>query len=139
MAKSLENYELIKSFFNKKEWKFAEDEIEDEKYLITSGIIGENLKFNFSILFLNEDIVYNAILPVKFDESKENELCKHLIKINSELVYGKFEYDFSRKIVYFDFRYMTDGIQLNKKLIKNIVMVSCMTVDKFSKEIIQMA
>lgn len=139
MANNKENFERLKTFFDEQEWHYTTQELEEDRYVIDSGLNGENIKFNFFVLFTNEDVIFKATLPMKFSSENIETLSVKIMEINSELLYGTFQYDFSDNLVYYSYRYLTDDIQLNDHLARNIIFNCCLMVDKFAKNIIQLA
>ena len=114
---------------------------EEEKFLIRSGVKGDDLPINFVVLVKprNEVVQLLSAMPFNVPEDKRVDCALAICAANYGLVDGSFDYDLSDGQIVFRLTSSYRDSLLSEELFKYMVMVSAATIDKYNDRFFMLA
>lgn len=123
-------YDSMLAFFKEDDWRF---DVIPGKSAIKAGFKGQNAVFQL-VAQANEQTerlnVY-SVLDIRIPADKRQAIAEYLTRANYGLNIGNFELDFSDGEVRYKTSIDVEGGQLTSKMIKNLVYVNVLMMDKY--------
>ena len=129
-----EVYKGLCEALDEMEWKYHND---DEKFIVTFGVNGDDIPMNFVVLVDVERQLLRVMSMMTFEipTEKRVEISALLSMINYKLAMGCFDLNIGTGEIIFKFNTCFRECLISTELIQMMIMVACNTIDMYNDQI----
>ncbi|GFE67948.1 DNA translocase FtsK [Chroococcus sp. FPU101] len=118
-------YQITKKWLREQKIKFKEEPERSVISFVTSQSKSETDWIVFIDVFLdidedNQQVTLSSILPYQFTSHQQSEVIKFLMSLNSHILFGNFEIDFTNQLIIFQNSLMVKDDRLTSELLQNL-------------------